>query len=95
MHPIFTGLLVSIISGIELGAVSFEAETNRSSCTGLGRFFEPWALRFPTNGYLGWNASFNTNVHLEVTIVHLELTMMLEARIKEMFISGIGTRPLS
>ena len=53
------------------------------------------ALRFPKNGYLGWNTSFHTIVHLEATIVHLEFAMMLEARMKELFISGIGTRPLS
>ena len=31
IHPIFTNLLVSIVSGIELGAMRFEAETNRPS----------------------------------------------------------------
>ena len=31
IHPIFTNLLVSIISGIGLGAIRFEAGTNRPS----------------------------------------------------------------
>ena len=52
-------------------------------------------LRFPENGYLWWNISFHTIVHFEATIVHLEFAMMLEARMKELFISSIGTRPLS